>query len=257
MMELRSRKGLTALIGAGLIGVSTIGGCVSPEEQLAQGSITEEDYQRVKREQNSALTSLVGGVIGGLGAQRGKPGAIVLGQAISNHGAAQAARSEVNVYNNPSQSQPVYVSPPQQPVYVEPVNNPQNGPHSLDNSRFGEIIVGTFNYCFDFDNDGIIEWDNEYQGIKDYFNAGEKITVSLGSSRLMGDLSYKLVDSNGDVVDQDSIKERGVEESYSLQRVYNGNGNSPQNKALAPGSYCALWYAGNEPLAQWQFMVKE
>ncbi|MBI2449204.1 hypothetical protein HYV49_02820 [Candidatus Pacearchaeota archaeon] len=84
-------------VGVGLIGISLGGlsGCNTLEDQYQRGEISYSDYQAKKREQDSALLSLTGGILGGLGAQRGQPGAAVLGQSMSAHGASIAGRSEV------------------------------------------------------------------------------------------------------------------------------------------------------------------
>ena len=246
----RNRKGLSGMLGAGLIGVSTLGGCVSLEDQLAQGKIDQAQYRAGKQRQNAQMTSLFGGLLGGLGAQRGQPGAVILGQAISNQGAAQAGRSEVNVYNTP-QSQPAYTPQPQQVIRIDPISNPNNGPRSFRHSRFGEIIVGTCNFIFDFNNNGIWEFPEERKGLKDYFWANEKITVEIGSPSLMPDLSYKLIDGNGSVVDSASTKKEG----YGLNLIYNVD--STRDVKLTRGNYHALWYTGNELLAQWQFEVRD
>jgi len=248
----RNRKGLSGMLGAGLIGVSTLGGCVSLEDQLAQGKIDQAQYRAGKQRQNAQMTSLFGGLLGGLGAQRGQPGAVFLGQAISAHGAAEAGGSEVNVYNAP-QAQPSYTPQPQQVIQTEPLNNPNNGPHSFYHSRFGEIIVGTCNYVFDKNNNRREDYPAEFNGLKDRFWANEKITVKMGSPSLIPDLSFKLMDGNGSMVDSFSNKDEGVNEAYGIQRIYNVDSNC--NIQLNRGDYHALWYSGSELLAQWQFKV--
>ena len=245
-----------AVVG-GLVGlVIGLGGCANHRAMYERGEISYEDYQRSEERDNAAMTSLLGGLLGGLGARRGDAGAVVLGQAISHHGAAQAGRSEVNVYNSPSQQEArqVYVAP--QPV-AEPTTRAENGPHIIYNEKFDELVVGTFNYAMDLDNNGFVHYPDEYKGIKDYFTAEEKITVSLGSQNLIPDLSFKLINQSGDITDSFSIKDRGVNESYGINMVYNSGSDADGNGTLASGDYHALWYSGGELLAQWQFSVKE
>ena len=100
-------------VNAGLVGMSLSGlsGCNTLEDQYQRGEISYSDYQAKKREQDAALLSLTGGILGGLGAQRGQPGAAVLGRAVSAHGSSMAGRSEVRQdFYGQSQSQPVYIA---------------------------------------------------------------------------------------------------------------------------------------------------
>lgn len=92
-MVIKKRAGLAALIGIGSA-ILGMGGCYNLEGQLARREITRAQYEAKKEEQNNAMAGLTGGIIAGVGAQRGQPGAVAVGQVLSARSVAKAGRSE-------------------------------------------------------------------------------------------------------------------------------------------------------------------
>lgn len=128
-----------------------------------------------------------------------------------------------------------------------------NGPCNIYHRKFGGIIVGAFNYVEDFNNNGRLDYPEEYIGMKDAFEPGEKINVRLNSAKRISDLSYKLVNQEGEISDSFSLKEENLKDSYGINRLYNAEG---ADKELPSGEYHAVWYSGDEMVAKWEFNIK-
>lgn len=242
----RTRNGLVSSV---LLGVAVLGGqsgCISPEERLAQGRISQQEYQNIKSDQDALFL----GLLGGWAFQEGKPQVAHVANALAQSNNAQAGRSEVkqevNTYSAPQTTDwaklPV--------VNVEPVHKNGNGAHHFYSEDFGEVVRGTFNYVFDFNNDGYYDYPEEYQGKKDYFKNNEKIDVRINCSKQLSNLSYKLINGNGEIVDEISTDEK----SNGVSRVYNFGDDA---KMLEPGDYKALWYSDGKFVSQWEFVLKE
>ncbi|PIN90777.1 hypothetical protein COU60_00335 [Candidatus Pacearchaeota archaeon CG10_big_fil_rev_8_21_14_0_10_34_76] len=242
------RRVRNGLISSVLLGVTLGGqsGCISPEERLTQGRISQQEYQNIKSNQNALFL----GLLGGWAVQEGKPQAAYVANALAQNNNAQAGRSElkqeVNTYSAPQTTDwaklPV--------VNVEPVHKNGNGAHHFYSENFGEVVRGTFNYVFDFNNDGCYDYPEEYQGEKDYFKSKEKIDVRINCSKQLSNLSYRLINGNGEIVDEISTDEK----SNGVSRVYNFGDDA---KMLEPGDYRALWYSDGKLVSQWEFVLKE
>jgi hypothetical protein len=154
--------GIRNTVGKGLAGLVLVGGSMGLMGCGSTGPRSYSPYapdshnnpapvvQNSNSENNSLGLSILGGILSGFGAQRGKPGAVFFGRALSEHGAAEASRSDVNVYNN-ERTQISY--------------NPR------------QATIFAFDEWVD-DGDRIIQSD-ELKGMKEHFSNGENI--SFGS----------------------------------------------------------------------------
>ncbi|MBI2631938.1 hypothetical protein HYW75_02965 [Candidatus Pacearchaeota archaeon] len=123
-------------------------------------------------------------------------------------------------------------------------------------SKFERIIMATYNYISDLNNNNKYELPDEAVGIKERFSTKEKMTIQIGASKKIPDLIYKLTNRNGEILDTVSSKEGGYDSVYGLLRVYNDKEFSTGIN-LTPGNYVALWYSGDEFLGKLEFEVYE
>ena len=128
------------------------------------------------------------------------------------------------------------------------------GAYLRKHSKFEEIIMSSYNYISDFNKNGIYDFPEEHIGLKDKFSRNEKITVHIGSPNLIPNISYKLLNRNGEIVDKYDIKEDGHKEVLGIIRDYN-HANSNSRITLTLGNYAAFWYSGDEFLGKLEFEV--
>jgi hypothetical protein len=61
------------------------------------------------------------------------------------------------------------------------------------------------NYVYDVNGNGVLDIPEDFHGVKTNFGIDEKVTIYFGGSKPINNPSYKLLDRNGDVVDQISF----------------------------------------------------
>ena len=256
------RKGLLrGLAGLVLLGSMSLGGCISGAAQrYNSGMTTPAQYSQEKaaedRYNNSLGISLLGGLIGARGVQIGNPGAVVFGNALANHGAAQASAPNIVVNNSPPN---VYV-PNQSPAYAVPqspvisppnvtlVGVPNEEPLVLRKEfpELGMVTMIVSNYCKDFNGNGVLDYSEDYGGMKrTYSRLTENITLSVSSSKLSPNFGIELLDGSGNKIDYFEGKGKHLFKEYLP-----GN-----NKLLSEGTYSGAFYADKEFLGKLEFKV--
>ncbi|NCO11193.1 hypothetical protein CO038_00505 [Candidatus Pacearchaeota archaeon CG_4_9_14_0_2_um_filter_39_13] len=255
--------------------VAAMGGLVATlsfSSGCPNSSIGPIDYDR--------LTSAVGGMVAGYKSQTttGKKSAaygelsgmlIRESQMHGNVRAAREGRDQVIVNNgNPRITEEREVVYNLKEPYVidgrtgeiRPANAPRTEQkktiNGLFNSKdFGSVVMGTCNYMGDFDNDGMLDYPEEFlsdnePGMKDVFKMNEKITLQYGASRQIPNIGLKLFDSEGRVVDEFTSDES----LWAVQRIYNFGEDSDAH--LHSGKYRTVWYSGEKFIGSWTFEVK-
>ena len=132
--------------------------------------------------------------------------------------------------------------------------------HTTFESPFGGFIVGSCNYVRDFDGDGVIEFPEEFVGLKDRFSRDEKVSVWLFLDDLTRDLVYELLDNNGNIVESSNMEGQDFTELNSITGIYNDSslmGDLPKGQInfLESGDYRATWYSNGKFIAHWDFSV--
>jgi hypothetical protein len=125
-----------------------------------------------------------------------------------------------------------------------------NYPHPV----FGEIVLTTCNYSEDLNGDGLLEFPQEFIGMKKSFSTSERTSIIIGSREKMTNVRYVLKNRNGEVVDKFEPKEEGFDEVRGITRSYNFSGSS-SGKELSPGNYLATFYSGKDFLGKVEFII--
>ncbi|MGV8142886.1 MAG: hypothetical protein ACP5NS_04635 [Candidatus Pacearchaeota archaeon] len=255
------RKGLVGLMTAGAIlaGSVGLGGCrTGADQRFNAGLTTPQQYSQEKQVENNyndglALT-LLGGLIGARGAQINNPGAVVFGNALSNHGAAQVSALDVLVNNNPGPvySPPIVSGPYEVPVPQGPrvtlIESSNQDPLVLKRNIGGiDCVAVVSNYSKDFNGNGEFNYPEDFGGMKRVFLPSEKVTLSLVSEKQMP-LKIEVIGSNGKVIE--SFESHG---KY-LGREYN---SEISGRLPAESNYSGVFYVGGDLVGKLEFGVTE
>lgn len=152
---------------------------------------------------------------------------------------------------------PKYSNPPQ-----------KEDPHIKYEPRFGgHLYIVSCNFIKDVNNDKFITYPDEYFGIKESFNKGERIDISLGTcGKKFDDIEYILVDINNNNREIEKNRKENVAswgciynatESELEKRYPNGKLPEGQINELKQGNYRVIWCSKGEIVATWDFRVSE
>ena len=250
------RKGLAALVLGASVG--GLGGCNSQGwknlVKETEGLFDDRGEKGLRFRPGGAAKGAAAG-FRGLANSSNNPRAAAGGHAAANifdsYGNEQAGQSQQDITVN-NYIQPGNVSSSQQTAPQLSIK----GGYVAVHPKLEKIVVCTCNFTEDFDRDGFQMYPEEFVGIKDTFSTDEQIRVSLGTSKRMENLNYKLLDSDGKIVDLWDMQEDGVNFCYGAHRLYNGSKiNTLDHMIIPSGKYLALWYTENELVGRIEFAV--
>ena len=241
------RNGLVGLVL--LAGSSLIGGCAAQRARDAYNrGLVSYDAVLEAQNQDEALTlSLIGGGVAGLGAHKGKPEGIYVGRALSEHGAAMAGKSNVHqtVNVSPKNSyEPISVSSSNQDTRTDSYSgeNEINRVTLRKNQPgFGLVTALSCNYCKDFDNNGILDFPDDFIGIKDRFRLNNKVTLAITSENETN-IEINLYDLNGNLV------KKTTKDSARFA--------AEEFEKLNAGDYTAVFYVNGNFVGRRDFVVE-
>lgn len=172
--------------------------------------------------------SVLGAGLSMLGVYKNNPAAQVLGGQFANYGAAEAGRSETNVHvNNAAQptltSAPVYVEPPVKMPSVMIVEHPRENPLVIER-KYGEdnVVAVVSNDTRDFERNKVLDYPQDYLGLKETFTPGETVTISV-SSNIPLDMSSRLYGPDKKEVGKiETSGERILKRTYAAGELPNG-----------------------------------
>lgn len=255
------RKGLLrGLAGLVLVGASSLmSGCrTGADQRYNSGLTTPQQYAQEKQAENNyndgLALSLLGGLIGARGVQVGNPGAVVFGNALSQHGASQASAPNIVVNNNPGLPyqnqlvQPNYQIPVPQGPRVTLIEAPNQEPLVLRKSIEDiDCVAVVSNYSKDFNGDGEFHYPEDFGGMKRVYLPTEKVTLSLTSQKPTS-MRIEVLGVDGKVI-----------ESFEGKGPYLGRDyNSGMSKRLPSESrYAGVFYVNGSLLGKLEFEVTE
>ena len=134
--------------------------------------------------------------------------------------------------------------------------------HGIEDAN--NMFIASYNYSKDFNGNDAIDYPAELVGRKQIFSISEKITVVLSflNGKRFSQITYKLFDDRGDVVDEVShCNTFGAGGIYNLTptelRLRYQDGNVPKGRSndLREGEYRAVWTAEGKFIATHDFKV--
>ena len=244
----RLRNGLAGLLLAGAS--AGLGGCAQQRavDAYHKGLISYDHVLGAQNQDNAMAWSLLGGGLSALGAHKGKPEGIYMGQALSSHGSAMASKDNLTVNVMPPQISPLSsVNNTQQQISYDQHNRPHLADDGLirkQHSELGSVVLGACNFCMDFNNNGFLDYPEDYNGVKKVFSVGERVVLVIGTSRPVRNLRIDLFDRNGEPV---KTTQSEILSAYKIEELKN----------LSKGNYAAAFYGGGEFLGKTEFTVKD
>lgn len=227
--RLKSSVKRLALIG--LVGSSIcLGGC----ESTNNNSRGNDD------------TALLGLGLMGLGVGRGNAGAVVVGRTMVDYAGQKESRDETNVntnyYNGSSQINSATQSN---------FNYPKKGAFACS---------GSINYWNDFDNNHLVSYPAEFNGIRNKFLARDPIEFFAYEKQYNNfkfNCHFEIRDTDGNIVKVD----KGNAEFWGIGHTPSDNVNFFKTRIepdeLKNGDYIGSWYVNGEHLGSVQFSIRD
>ncbi len=180
------------------------------------------------------------------GIKSGNPALAAAGQGLTGYASSQAGRSEQNVN--------VSVGGNNQDNNV--TSDQLNGliaPYVIQ-TPYGRVAVMTFDNITDMNNNGLVDFPEEFWGLgnRTTFRENEIVGISIGFiDNRPNNLIYKIFDENGRVINQMNLPQdwEGISDVYNMEGAkkvfYNEKFFDGWTENLGPGRYKSCLYSGN------------